>query len=77
MPLLLAVVIAIDMKLTVEAFSQDQQCHAVHMEIVSAPGTFAQCNQKCCNNQQHYPDAEQGAHNLVGGRNVIGYHDGG
>jgi hypothetical protein len=45
--LLLADVFAADVELTMQALAQDQQCHAVHMEIVSASGTPAKSYQKC------------------------------
>lgn len=60
-----------------QAPAQDQQCHAVHMEIVSASGAPAKSHQECRYDQKYYPDAEQGAHGLVGGGYVVGCHYGG
>ncbi len=46
------------MKLAMEAFAQDQQSDAVHVEVVAAPWTFTECNQNRGNNQKNNPDGE-------------------
>jgi hypothetical protein len=61
------------MKLTVEAFPQNQKSHSVHMKVVAASWAFAECNEKCGNNQNYKPDAKQSSHGPVGGRYLMHY----
>jgi hypothetical protein len=60
------------MKLTVEAFAQEQKSHPVQVEIVAASWTFAERGQKSDQYQNSHPDAKQSPHGPVGGRNSIG-----
>ena len=53
------------MKLTVEAFSKNQKSHSVQVEIVATTWTFAECNQKCDEDQQRNPEPEYGSHGHV------------
>ena len=46
------------MKLTVEALAQNQESYAMHMEIVAASWTFAECDQNRGNNQKNNPHSE-------------------
>jgi hypothetical protein len=46
------------MKLTMEAFSQNEKRHPLHMKVIAAPGALAEGDHKCGNNQENNPDAE-------------------
>ena len=64
---LLRDLVAVYMKLAMEAFAQEQKSHPVHMEIVAASWAFTRCGQKSDNDQYDNPDAEHSPHGTVGG----------
>jgi hypothetical protein len=66
--------IGADVKLAVEAFSQDQQGKAMNVEVVAASGTSAYRNQKGGQHQEDQPDAEKSSHGSVSRRYAIQYN---
>ena len=46
------------MELAVETFAQDQKSYAVHMEIVAASWTLAECGHKSGYDQNDNPDTK-------------------
>ena len=63
--------IGTDVKLTMEAFTENQQGHSIGMEIVAASRTFTDGNHYCCQYQKDEPDAEECPHGPGGGGNVM------
>ena len=60
------------MKLTVEAFAQNQKSYAMHMEIVAASWTSTKRNQKSGYDQNDNPDNKYGSHGSISRRDFVG-----
>lgn len=66
-----------DVQLAVETAAQNQKSHAVHVKIVAAAGTPAECGQKSGYGEHDHPDDEQCPHGSVGGGYLTGNQEGG
>jgi hypothetical protein len=69
--LVLGAAVVAYVKLAVQAFSQNKQGDAVHMEVVSAAWAPAQGGKGGGYDQENQPDAEYRSHCAIGGGYLI------
>lgn len=72
--LILGVATASYVKLAMQAFTQNKQGDAVHMEIITAARTPAQSSKGGGYDQENEPDAEYRSHCAVGGGDLIDHN---
>ena len=61
----LLVLVRIDVKLAMQAFAQIEKGHAVHVKVVSAPGTPGAGRNRCEDTEKNYPDDKNRTRSLV------------